>query len=253
MRRIVDPNELLPLTELANRTLQDRLRKVPEFATSIHWRASAVVVGLNESMGFNAQVGFELRTPLDDPFQDALVAWGANAEEAVRNAVAEWLELALPAALAIHSDKDTAARLGWRTQDGWLYGWRLAEGIPKAVGEDAAAILAELKNRPLFERLNLAAALPLHQERPWFCLKLRLARAADGALTADARLNDESWPPGVDLLQRFTLPGTKPLDLRQYLFLRRTDKRPAHPVSAAPAAGAQTLPPTGKKPWWKAW
>ena len=257
MPSIVDPNELSPLTELGNKTLQERLRKITEFAASARWRASAVVVRLTESMGFSAQVGFELRTPLDEPFQDVIVAWGANAEEAVRNAVAEWLELALPAALAIHSDKDTAARLGWTPQEGWLYSWRLAEGTLKAVGVDADTVMTELKKSPLFERLGLAGALPLRRELPWFCLKLRLVRGADGVVTTEARLNDELWPAGVELLKRFTLPGNKPLEIKQYLFVRRTGKRPVvHPGAVggvgAPAA-SETSPPTGKKSWWKVW
>jgi hypothetical protein len=252
MPSIVDPNELLPLTEFANRILQQRVRKVAEFATSARWRASAIVVRITEGMGFEAQVGFELRTPLEEPFQDVVAAWGPNQEAAVRSAAEEWLDLALPAALAVHSDKDTAARLGETPLGNWVYGWRLAEGALRAIGADADTVTAELKRHGLLDRLGLAAALPLQREVPWFCMKVRLVRGEDGAVRVEGRLNDEAWPAGVELLKRFTMPGGKPVDIKQYLFLRRTGKRPAGGTSGAAGAGA-AKPAAGKKPWWKIW
>ena len=248
-----DPNELSPLTELGNNTLQDRLRKVPEFATSARWAASAIVLQLSEAMGFEARVGFELRTPLDDPFQDVIAAWGANGEDAVRSAVQEWLDLALPAAMAIHSDHDAHARLGETQLGDRVYTWRLAQGALRAVGADADTVMAELGKRGLFERLNLAAALPLQREWPWFCMKLRLGRAADGTLWREGRLNDGDWPAGSALLQRFVLPGIKPLEIGQYLFLRRTGKRAAAHSGAVSPAVAESKPLAGKKSWWKVW
>jgi hypothetical protein len=238
---------------MGNNALQDRLRRVPEFATSSRWAASAIVLQLSEAMGFEARVGFELRTPLDDPFQYVIAAWGANREEAVRNAVQEWLGLALPAAVAIHSDHDTHARLGETQLGDRVYTWRLAQGALRAVGADADTVTAELTKHGLFDRLGLAAALPLQRDWRWFRIKLRLARAADGTMSHDARLNDDDWPAGLELLQRFVLPGAKPLDIKQYLFLRRTGQRaPAH-SGAVPAAAVDPKPPAGKKPWWKVW
>ena len=248
-----DPNELAPLTEMGNKALQDRLRKVPEFATSARWAASAIVLQLSEGMGFEVRVGFELRTPLEDPFQDVIAAWGANREEAVRNAVQEWLELALPAAVAIHSDHDPHARLGETQLGERVYTWRLAQGVLRAVGADADTVTAELTKHGLFDRLGLAAALPLHRDWHWFRIKMHLARAADGTLLHDASLNYDDWPAGLELLKRFVLPGEKPLDIRQYLFLRRTGKRAATHAGAVSPAAVETKPPAGKKSWWKVW
>jgi len=231
--------------------LQERLGKVPEFATSSHWGASAIVVQLSEAMGFSARVGFELRTPLNEPFQDMIAAWGGNREDAVRNAVQEWLDLALPPAVAIHSDKDTHARLGETATGNHVYSWRLAEGVLHVVGPDAATIMAELTKRGLIDRLGLAAALPLQRQVPWYCMKLRLARAEGGELSHAASLNDEDWPAGRELLKRFVLPGVKPLELKQYLFLRRTGQRATNRAAAGPAASA--APAAGKKSWWKVW
>jgi hypothetical protein len=251
MRSTSDPNELSPLTELGNKMLQERLRMVPEFATSSRWGASAIVLQISEEMGFHAHVGFELRTPLNEPFQDVIVAWAGNREDAVRNAVQEWLDLALPPAMAIHSDKDSHARAGEAQVGNYVYIWRLAEGSLRAVGADAGTVTAELMKHGLFDRLNLASALPLQREVPWHCMKLHLARAADGMLSQECRLNDADWPAGLELLKRFVLPGIKPLEIKQYLFLRRTGKRAVNRAATGPAACA--APPAGKKPWWKVW
>jgi hypothetical protein len=247
-----DPNELMPLTQLGSRLVQERIRKVPEFATSTRWSAAAIVLQLTEGMGFLARVGFELCTPLDDPFQDVITAWGGNQEDAVRAAVKEWLDLALPAAVAIHSNQDVLARLGEIPVDPWIYSWRLSEGPLRATGPDADTATAELRQRGLFERLALAAALPLQREVPWFRMKLRLARDANGTLTNEAWLNNAPWPQGLDLLQRFALPGQKPLEIMQYVFLRPTGKRPARRPATAPA-GTASDHSAGKKPWWKVW
>lgn len=267
MSNITDPNELAPLTELANKTVQERLRmgKMAEFATSSRWGVSAIVLELSEDLGFQTRIGFELRTPLGEPFQDVILGWGANREEAVRNTVGEWLDLALPPARAIHSDKDTQARLGETQIDNALYAWRMAAGPLRVTGPDADAVLAELAKSDLFSRLNMAGALPLQRDMPWMCVKLHMTRGAEGgggAVTWDARINNAQWTAGSDLLRRFVLPGAKPVDLRQYLFVRRTGKRAAAASAAARPAGAAgksgvSAPAAGatpgKKPWWKVW
>lgn len=256
MRTTSDPNELLPLTQLGNQIVQERVHALPEFASSSKWGASAIAVQLSESMGFEVRVGFELRTPLEDPFQDVIAAWGSNKDEAVANAVAEWLEISLPPALAIHSTKDPNAKLGETQLGERIYSWRMAEGPLKVTstgGEgDIDLARAELAKRSLFDRLGLAAALPLQRETPWLCMKLRLTRTDDGKLSQECRLNHADWPAGLELLKRFVLPGTGPLDIKQYLFLRRTGKRPAPRLAAAPAPDLPPAP-AGKKSWWKVW
>ena len=83
MHITTDPNELAPLTELANRALQEPLRKIPEFATSSKWGASAIVLQMAEGPeGYQLQIGFELRTPLDEPLHDAVVGMAPIKETA---------------------------------------------------------------------------------------------------------------------------------------------------------------------------
>jgi hypothetical protein len=247
-----DPNELAPLTELGNQLLQERLRNLPEFATSARWSAAAIVLQLAEAMGFQARVGLELRTPLEDPFQDVITGWGGNKEDALRTAVKQWLDFALPAAVAIHSNQDLHARLGETPAGPWIYTWRIAEGPLQTTGPDADAVTAELHKHSLFDRLGLAAAMPLQREVPWFRMRLHLARDAHGILAHEARLNNDPWPGGLELLQRFALPGIQPLEITQYVFLRRTGKRPAaRPGSAS--GGAAPHKSAGIKPWWKVW
>ncbi len=261
-----DPNELQPLTEAGNRFLQERIRKIPEFATSSKWGVAAIVLQLSEGNGFEARVGVELRTPLAEPFQDMIVGWGGNKEDAARAAVGEWLELALPAALAVHSDKDSHARLGETQKGNAIFTWRLAQGVLWAKGPDADEVKKELGSSNLFDRLGMAGALPLERELPWMCVKLQLARSEGGVVSQNCRLNNNEWPAGFELLKRFHLPGVKELEIKQYLFVRRTGKRaaakPAAPVPAAVARGpeqavasAAVAPSTApaKKPWWKVW
>lgn len=245
-----DPNELMPLTELANRVLQERTRKINEFATSSKWAASAIVLQLSEGMGFEATVGLELRTPLEEPFQDIIVGWGGNREDAARAAAAEWLELALPGALAVHSDKDTHARLGETQKGSAVYSWRLAQGVLWVKGPDADMVKRELAASSIFDRLNMAAVLPMDRDVPWHCIKIRISRDALGKVSQICRLNNEDWPAGLALLQRFNPPGTGELEVKQYLFVRRTGKRP---LSAAPSAARPSAPAPAKKPWWKVW
>ena len=86
-------------------------------------------------------------------------------------------------------------------------------------------------------------------------------------------VENAEWPAGKELLQRFAVQGNKPLELRQYLFLRRRGKRAAASapaVAAKPASGtgasrpasapamgkpavAPAKAPPAKKPWWKFW
>ncbi|HVT80120.1 MAG TPA: DUF6348 family protein [Phycisphaerae bacterium] len=256
MSSTFDPNELAPLTELANRVVQERVRKIPEFATSSKWGVAAIVLQLDEGHGFFVRMGIELRTPLGDPCQDIVLGWGGNREDATRAAALEWLELALPAALAMHSDKDPHARIGETQKGGAVYSWRLAQGILWVKGPDADDVKKELGASHLFERLGMAAALPLERDVPWFCVKIGLARGEDGTTAHTALLNNDPWVGGLELLRRFQLPGARELEVKQYLFIRQLGKRAAAASQPAVPKGkpsAISAPAGGKKPWWKVW
>ncbi len=155
---------MAPLTQLANQALQEQIRRVPEFMTSSKWAASAIVLQLNEGPGgYEVRIGFELRTPLDDPIHDTITRLADSKEAAVRQTVAEWVTALLKPALAIHSNSDANARLGEtiKTQQSRVYSWRMAEGPVQVVADSAQEseeVNKELKARPLFDRLDFAAA-----------------------------------------------------------------------------------------------
>jgi len=246
MRETSDPNELQPLTELANAAIQDYTARVKEFATSSRWGASAIALHMTEGPeGYNVLVGFELRTPLDYPLQDTITSHGVTKEQAAQKTVEEWLKLYIRAAMRVHRDSDPRVRAGETlpaaTSQKQAYTWLMAEGSPQISSDnldDMELVKKELAERSLFDRVNLGEIIPFHHEVPIVCVKLGVGRTggANNHCLYECKLNNDDWPAGEERLKRFELPqGSRPMAVRQYLFFRHSVKKAAPKKVEAPA------------------
>jgi hypothetical protein len=170
---------------------------------------------------------------------------GRSLDEAVHDAVRQWLQGVLPAI--------SGATQGGRAEDtpdpsggegpglpacetvematldrgsGRVESWTVFQGELLLVGQNGDAIRVRLQETPVFAMLMPAYLTTESEGRagegPLRWIKAFLCRGADGEIFGECLLNNRDWPDGLAALQRFSWPDLAGLmGFKQFLVLRR--------------------------------